>query len=196
MMQHLSEELLNAYLDGVLEAQAREAADAHLADCPACQARFNDLRHLFTLLSALRDEPMAVDLSATAWEQALPVRPARRRLAAGVLTVEGGLALILLALVWPRFLPALNAAEAGLLMAWNGWLFRQTAIFDLGAWRASLAGVSALPAVFWQAWSAAIGGPSLAWGMVLVGAFAAWWVGNRLLLRGESSSMGQGGSHG
>lgn len=61
---HLDEELLNEYLDNVLDAQQRQRAEAHLAGCPDCRARLDELQAVFLALEALPESPLAHDLSA------------------------------------------------------------------------------------------------------------------------------------
>lgn len=52
-MRHLSEAERNDLLDGVLEGAARREAERHLAGCPACRARTEELRGLVGRVTGL-----------------------------------------------------------------------------------------------------------------------------------------------
>lgn len=54
---------LSAHLDGELDAGASRRAAAHLAACPACAARFAELRALSAGLRALPEESLGFDLA-------------------------------------------------------------------------------------------------------------------------------------
>lgn len=60
---HVSDDLLNEYLDDMLASQDRTAVAAHLAACPACAAQLESLQRLFTSLEALPDQEFHVDLA-------------------------------------------------------------------------------------------------------------------------------------
>jgi len=62
-MNHLSDELLNEYLDFALAPDSRARVDAHLAVCPECSARLADWQILFTQIDSLPDLALDVDLS-------------------------------------------------------------------------------------------------------------------------------------
>ena len=55
--EHLSEDLLNMYLDGELNASEREHIKTHLASCDECQAEFSNLQQLFVALDELALAP-------------------------------------------------------------------------------------------------------------------------------------------
>lgn len=101
-MNHLDDATLNEYLDDVLDAPARAATQAHLDGCPACAARLESLRTLFTTLDALPEAPLARDLSAEVLRQ-LPRRaaPGLRPAWRWVFAAEALLALVLLAIAAP-----------------------------------------------------------------------------------------------
>jgi anti-sigma factor RsiW len=61
MTQHLDQEL-SAYLDDELDATARVAVDAHLAECAACRETLDALRRVVRRAQALDDRPPARDL--------------------------------------------------------------------------------------------------------------------------------------
>lgn len=53
MMEHLTEEQLNEYLDHSLEAAELARIGTHLSDCPDCRARLASLQIVFQALAAL-----------------------------------------------------------------------------------------------------------------------------------------------
>jgi anti-sigma factor RsiW len=109
-MTHLSDDLLNEYLDEALARESRTAAESHLAACPDCSARLAELRALFADLGSLPDLPLEVDfapLILARLEQNAPLpRPVRW------LTVVQAIGAVLAAvLAWPlaeTMLPAWN----------------------------------------------------------------------------------------
>ena len=102
---HLSEEVINMYLDGELSAGERERVEAHLATCEACQVEVAAQRRLFTALTALAPVP-APDLVPDVLSR---IRR-RRRLPS-------------LSLPRPRtpwLVPALQTVIALALLVWSG----------------------------------------------------------------------------
>lgn len=71
-MTHLTDEILNEYLDGELNAAQRIEADAHLADCTECAARLANLRVLFNEIASLPDLELPRDLSASVLQKVTP----------------------------------------------------------------------------------------------------------------------------
>jgi anti-sigma factor RsiW len=195
MSPHLTEVHLNEYLDSAFDASFQQAAETHLAGCPGCRARLDELRRVFMLLAALPDEPLTADLAATVWEDAAPARPPANRRLALALVVQGSLAIILMAFVWPRLLPAFGGAGIGLPAEWSSRLLQQAVAFDAEAWVAPVISFSALASNFWQALTAAITWSSSSWRLVLLCAFAAWLTGNQLLLRNGHDFSKHGGYH-
>ena len=63
-MNHLSDEILNEYLDDALPPDARAEVESHLRDCADCELRFDQLADLFFELSALPEADLTRDLSA------------------------------------------------------------------------------------------------------------------------------------
>lgn len=55
--QHWSEETLNAYLDGELDAGEHSRVEAHLVTCEACCVELEALRELFIALGTVTDVP-------------------------------------------------------------------------------------------------------------------------------------------
>jgi hypothetical protein len=89
--EHLSEELLNRYLDGDLAHEERQAADLHLAVCDGCSTRLAELMTIATLLRELPEiraprsfqlDPSHARKPMTLWQRfgaaLLPALPAMR----------------------------------------------------------------------------------------------------------------------
>jgi len=62
-MFHISEELLNTYLDEMLDESSRQKVKAHLDTCDQCSAQVNEMRALFSTLEDLPDMPLTRDLT-------------------------------------------------------------------------------------------------------------------------------------
>ena len=195
LMTHLNEELLNEYLDGVLDAQTKKLADAHLANCGVCRAQLDDLRHVFVLLSTLADEPVKADLSISLPTAVIggwaPLSPR----AVTLLALEGGLAVLLAALAWPRLLLVAGDVEARLFLDWSGWLVRLAAVWEVSPWLTQLGRYADVVGGAWQASATAISGRTWVWAAVSAGALAAWLAGNRLLLKNGHELATRGGDH-
>jgi hypothetical protein len=68
---------LSEYLDGELDAGARQALEAHLATCAACGRTLDELRRVVARAAALEDRPPAQDLwSGVARRIGVSVAPA------------------------------------------------------------------------------------------------------------------------
>ena len=63
-MNHLTDDILNEYLDDALTPAARAVAESHLRACADCELRLDELADVFSALSALPDLELARDLSA------------------------------------------------------------------------------------------------------------------------------------
>jgi len=55
---HLTDELLSAYIDGQVTAAERARVEAHLADCPACAGELRALRVTVSLLQEMPPAPL------------------------------------------------------------------------------------------------------------------------------------------
>ena len=62
-MQHLSNETLNEILDHALAPRQCAEAESHLAVCPECAARLDELRALFAELDSLPDLALGMDFA-------------------------------------------------------------------------------------------------------------------------------------
>lgn len=94
-MQHLDEGTIHAWLDGALTPEEAAQADAHLKDCPQCQAAVAEARGFIAassrILTALDDAPRGV-MPVTARKQR--VQPWIWRVAATALVVATGTLLL------------------------------------------------------------------------------------------------------
>jgi anti-sigma factor RsiW len=124
-MQHLSDELLNETLDHALAPNLRVGVESHLAACPECAARLDELRALFTEIDSLPDLALGVDFAPAIvahLEQNAPLpRPIRW------LTIVQSIGAVLAAiLAWPLAetfiqplkLPSLAEILSGLTSSW------------------------------------------------------------------------------
>lgn len=59
---HLDETVLHGYLDDVLDPTQRSEVEAHIAGCPLCSHRLQELGELFLSLTSLADVPLERDL--------------------------------------------------------------------------------------------------------------------------------------
>jgi hypothetical protein len=181
---HLSEETLNMYLDGELNAAERESVEAHLAACATCRTEAEALGDLFAALAKVTDVP-APNLVPGVLAH---IRPRHRLSALGWLVpaFQGAAAAALLAWGWVRLIGHLGAIVGtlpidGLGVSWDkvtGWVMSQWAF--LSTWP------SALLSTFqgWNAQLPATPGLTLPQVALLASAAAALWlIGNALLLR-------------
>jgi hypothetical protein len=76
---HLSDNLLNEYLDSFLSAEARWSVENHLMGCDVCTARFEMLNLLFAELDHLPDLRLERDLSQAVLRTVHPVEILPRR---------------------------------------------------------------------------------------------------------------------
>ena len=94
-MQHLDEGTIHAWLDGALTPEEAARADAHIKDCPQCQAAVAEARGFIAassrILTALDDAPRGV-IPVTARERR--VQPWIWRVAATALVVATGTLLL------------------------------------------------------------------------------------------------------
>ncbi len=64
-MEHLTDDLLNEYLDHALDEQSNAIAQAHLSNCRECRLRLANLQSLFAALASLPESSLGRDLSAS-----------------------------------------------------------------------------------------------------------------------------------
>lgn len=188
-MSHLSDEVLNEYLDAALSASALAMADAHLAGCGPCADRLEALRGLFATIETLPELTLERDLSAGV-VAAVGGRPVLPRPVRVGLLVQGLAAFVLLVMAWPALGEAL--ARAGLsapaapamptIDQLAGWF-----ALSWSGWAQSLARFSN-PALFPVSLSPGLDPPAFWLGLTLASACLLWLVGNGVLLRPGSDS--------
>jgi hypothetical protein len=167
-MNHLSEDLLNEFLDDELTQESRAAVEAHVAECVECRSRVEELHGLFVELKQLADELPSYNLSTLALTS-LP----RRRLNLWVrlvLAVQAGLALGILIAIFRNAWKYIVVIADG-LHPWE-WLSRPISV-KLPTIELSLPKLTAF--------KMPIPLPILIAMLVIVLAF--WWLGNIRLLR-------------
>lgn len=76
---HLSEELLNEYVDHALPSVTVDKIEAHLAECDLCSAQLEGLVGLFAELESIPDIPLKRDLSAGVMSSIRPAVTVPRR---------------------------------------------------------------------------------------------------------------------
>jgi hypothetical protein len=78
-MNHLTDEILNEYLDDALPPAARAEVELHLRGCADCDLRLGELADVFSTLASLPDLELARDLSVdvtrTVAAQSIPTLP-------------------------------------------------------------------------------------------------------------------------
>jgi anti-sigma factor RsiW len=180
MMMHISDDVLQAYLDGELADGEGRTVAAHITDCGACGARLRSLERLYSLVESLPERPLDADLMPGVMARLAP-RPALSRRARWMLLVELGLgvgslagALSLLNWTPPAWMAELSSSLADWpstndMLSW--WSSLQPAIqTSLDAAQAMLAGASGTLASALSAagWATVLGTLVLA-GLVLNG---------------------------
>ena len=191
-MIHLTDELLNEYLDHELADRAR--VDDHIAACADCSARLAALRTLFTELESLPEEKLSRDLrEASLWDAAPFTRDASTSLSASLnlpaplprslrltvilQTVAAVVALVFAApfvteFVAPYFatlqLPSFTEVLIQIQTQWITWLDTLSQL--------QLPTLPEIPVVEFS---------SLVIMLILAGASTLWLVGNGLLLRNQ-----------
>ncbi len=180
-MRHLTESLLNEYLDETLDDEARCEAEAHLASCADCQAKANTLRRTFDVLAALPEEPLGHDLSRDVLAR-IPAQhnPRIWRLALGAQAAAAG---ILLAFGYATLAKAAAhfADEAiGVILPSTARLIQTIT----HAWA-----VMIRPLSFDLSWSFNMPDfPTMGWLALIISAGVLWLVGNTLLILPRKSN--------
>lgn len=171
-MTHLSEDLLNEYLDGALAPESRAGVQTHLAACGMCSARLAQLRTLFASLDALPDLPGEVDfvpLILARLEQKAPLpRPLRW------LTAAQAFGAILAAiLAWPLLESAIQPVSLPSL----SHMFAQSA----SSWLQTITDFQ-IPSFAFELPSLGLNLPSATLILTLVSVSLLWLMANGLLL--------------
>jgi anti-sigma factor RsiW len=187
-MNHLSDEVLNEFLDNALAPEIFAETQAHLAACQQCAAQLAELTGLFADLAALPEIPLDRDLSMAVLARIAPREPLPRPVP-WVLAFQTLAILLLMTLAAP-FLDIASSIPANLIhtpapsevlaflsaesMLWA----RSIQFFNLQ---------TTLPV--WN-FPPLLNLSGLALGITLLSVFILWLVANRLLLRlpGETLS--------
>jgi anti-sigma factor RsiW len=188
MSDHLTDEQLNEYLDGALEAGARARAAAHLSACADCAQRLRAWQAVFAQLDGLPEAPLARDLSVAvvaALQTPTPFRP--RPLLRLAFAAQAVLAVTLLIGLAP-FLPSVMSGLDSAAISQPVQTFAADTVYTLAAEWAALQDAAGS---MW-AESAALArrftnpvadATTLMWAALLTSALALWIIGNGLLLR-------------
>jgi anti-sigma factor RsiW len=184
-MNHPDEFLLHEYLDGELTGQAGREVEDHLAGCATCQAQLEEISRLFALLEGMPELTLAADLSGPVLERlrrengrlAWPRRlPSWAQLA---LVGQVGLAVLMLALLWPLASPLLPTTDLTLTDSLNAWL-DQLSLAPAESW---LTEIAATAGQWLETLEPALLIPAGSWLLVAALALLAWLAGNSLLLK-------------
>jgi hypothetical protein len=110
---HLGEETINLFLDGMLDEPARRRAETHLAACARCRAELGRWHEMFVALDAL------APVTDTALTQVAgpSLRVSLRRIRPWV-ALQGIFAVGLLLLVWPRIVGWVGGIAPEGVRAW------------------------------------------------------------------------------
>jgi hypothetical protein len=200
MEVHPTDDQLNEYLDGALDPQQVQRIDRHLAECPACARRLEELRTLFSELAELPDEPLGRDLApgvvaalrtrrTPAWRGwvMLAVQLAAAGALVGVawswLTAQAG-RLGLAVPTLPVLRPAYPVHLFGLFTAFN------TALLQAGQTLQAALRVT-LPVPRLPGWLNSLAPPWQPWqaGLLIAAAGLLWLVGNTILFKPTSQHL-------
>ena len=67
-MSHLTEPLLNEYLDDALDPSTCRSVESHLEGCAACREKLAALRSVFQIVETIAEEPLLHDLTPSIWK--------------------------------------------------------------------------------------------------------------------------------
>jgi anti-sigma factor RsiW len=173
---HLSDELLNEYLDQALTPEARAEAEPHLAACADCAARLAALRGLFAEIESLPELTLPRSLAAPVTRR-VSGRAALPRWIRLTATLQAALAVIVLALA----APFLSGLVASLTVRYTPLSLAELLLHLQTQSTALLALLPEfvppqLPAI-------SLGLSSLALTLTAISAFFFWIIGNGLLLK-------------
>ncbi|MGD0752327.1 MAG: zf-HC2 domain-containing protein [Anaerolineales bacterium] len=119
-MNHLTENQLNEYLDGLMEASALAACEEHLSDCADCQSQLAVLQSVFQALAALPEANPQRDLAPSVLKNL-----SERGFGLGwrlALAMQAGLSLGLLVFLSPVITDRITDHIAGIMAGWAGRL--------------------------------------------------------------------------
>lgn len=184
-MSHLSEEMLNRYLDHELSAAQRGEAENHLAGCAVCRAELKELKSIFDNLAEWSPAPLPFDISQRVMAQLEPV-PAKAARFRPLVWVGLAVQVLLTGLIGVWVYPwvgGLGLPVPGSLDFSPVW---QT-LTSLGNWLDALPGLLPAAADFLPSFTSANIGLA-GWVSVVVILGLGWLILNRLLLKGFSQN--------
>lgn len=191
-MIHLTDELLNEYLDEAFPADRLSQVEAHLTGCAECTARLDSLRSLFATLDALPAVLLARDLSAGVLARLPQPEPVLQPALNWVVIAQTIAAVVLLTLAAPvvtaNVLPAdLTGLSQPLIQfgtdmlagLQSQWLSLLSTLAQWSSW--PLAGARNL--------TTPLTGTPAAWiGAIAAALVVLWIMGNGMLLRSTLTS--------
>lgn len=187
---HPSEETLNAYLDQVLDSEARKEVEAHFVHCAHCAARLEELQSLFAAIAGLEDLSLGRDLSPAVLAALRPPRIHFQALRWAAV-IQMLTATLLIVLAWPRVLQVVETLDFEYLQVWvtsNAVeLFQALSSLGHSVWEygSTLTGplLQMMPAIQ-QVYL-----PRSTWLVLITSVTALWAVGNGLLLPTRSAEL-------
>jgi hypothetical protein len=181
---HLSEETLNAYLDGELDGREREHTETHLSTCMTCRTEAENLQRLFAALDGIADAP-APNLVPGVLTR---IRPRRgfADLRWLIPVLQGVAALALVAWGWSRLAGYLTALSSTLPLKALEGIWNSAAEWVVFQWATLTTWPKAAQTLILK-WSSRLsGGPAVPLSQLLVLGIpiaVLWLAGNALLLR-------------
>ncbi len=174
-MTHLDEFTLNEYLDHTLDAETNRMVESHLTSCPTCQQSLAELQTVFAALTAVTDLPLTTDFAPRVLQTIQP-EPTTPAWIPWMLLAQLAGAALMLAGLWSSVQTVLarwqTVAQTGIQQmaevlgsAWAAWVAWGTAVWQH-------------PPTFPPVLELAVN----QWAWLFLLAFAAWLVGNRLLI--------------
>jgi anti-sigma factor RsiW len=187
---HLGPEIIHALLDGELAPEEARRAESHLAGCEECAREAAALQAVFASLASLPELPLGSDLSP-----AVMARLRRPGRGVWLVVLEGACAALGLALGWRPLAGLVGSLGLPRLDLWLADGLR--GLYRVAATASSTVSV---PAAQWleSVSNVRLSLPSLAVSLpqaavLVLGAIALWFAGNRLLLRDLARRRKAGG---
>jgi predicted anti-sigma-YlaC factor YlaD len=134
------EELINLYLDGMLEEAEQRRFEAHMAECGDCRRAMETMQRVFVALESYRPEPVPAGFADEVLAR-LPGRPRPgARLVWLISAVEAIAAIILMTLGWPQLTALYRAVASSVAPDWS----RLVTLYHAAVASLSFEGLSAL----------------------------------------------------
>ena len=126
MSEHVDRLTLEAYADKALPAALRQMVEAHLVDCPICQARLTGAQQMSVLLSRMpRERPtpnLSARINAAIAAQQAPATPWWMRALVPAAFAVGLVLLVLAAPQWSSLAQAMATAQLPTEQTLLAWL--------------------------------------------------------------------------